>query len=180
MLIVALPVVVVPPALCPTHLHKIHNEVMQPLPPGTDELRVKVVSKEPLAREFQVGLRKLLFDLLMEVMELIVPCQCVCELVSWCVGGWVWVWWGGGGKDIGDFSNTSQLPMLLCNVIQLLLCTAEHAESIKCLHTYLVTHTTDCSYSCAVRHHAGREGAAYLRNTKYALSAVLTTTLYTV
>ena len=166
MLIVALPVVVVPPALCPTHLHKIHNEVMQPLPPGTDELRVKVVSKEPLAREFQVGLRKLLFDLLMEVMELIVPCQCVCELVC----GW----------DIGDFSNTSQLPMLLCNVIQLLLCTAEHAESIKCLHTYLVTHTTDCSYSCAVRHHAGREGAAYLRNTKYALSAVLTTTLYTV
>lgn len=97
MLTVALPVLVLQLALCPTHLHKIHNEVMQPLPPGTDELRVKVVSKEPLARELQVGLRKLLFDLLMEVMELIVPCQCVCELV--CVG--VGVVGGRGGESLG-------------------------------------------------------------------------------
>ena len=56
-----------------THLYEFHDKVMKAFPSCSDELGVKVIAPDPLAGELEAGLGVLLLDLLMELVELIVP-----------------------------------------------------------------------------------------------------------
>lgn len=57
----------------PPYLDYLGDEVVKPLPAGTDELWVKVVSPYPLPWQFQVTVRILLLQFLIELVEFVVP-----------------------------------------------------------------------------------------------------------
>lgn len=59
------------------HLHHLQDKLVEPLLARLDETGVKVVAQEPFSRQLEgTGLAEFLFELLMKLVEFIVPVFC--------------------------------------------------------------------------------------------------------